>query len=505
MKTTLRAVLTSVAVTTGVAAPAVDFVRDIQPIFTDHCVKCHGPEKQKAEYRLDVKDIALTKGENHAPNIVPGKSAESPLIRFVAGLDSETRMPPKGQALTPEQIHLLRRWVDAGAVWPESASAKVIDKKDWWSLKPIVKPPVPAHEGSGNAIDAFVLAKLKEKGLAMTPPADARTLIRRVYFDLIGLPPSPEEVEAFVKAAQSTHAFQAAYESLVDNLLASPRYGERWARHWLDVVHYGETHGYDKDQPRPNAWLYRDYVIRAFNEDKPYDRFVQEQVAGDVLFPHTQDGIEALGFLSAGPWDQIAHTELPEEKIDGKIGRHLDRDDMVGNTIGTFASVTVQCAQCHDHKFDPVTQEDYYALQAVFAALDRTNKEYDVDPVRRAERSALTARIKEMEALEKSFAEQLVKAAGPDLASVQKQIAAEEKSAAQGVRPEYGWHSTIEKSQETPKWVQVDLGQTIALDRVVLAGVWDDFNGIGAGFGFPVRFRHHRKERCRGGNRHQSR
>ncbi len=167
-----------------------------------------------------------------------------------------------------------------------------------------------------------------------------------------------------------------SYEAVVDRLLASPHYGERWARHWLDVVHYGETHGYDKDKPRPHAWPYRDYVIRAFNDDKPYGRFVQEQLAGDVLFPDTADGVEALGFLAAGPWDFIGHVELPETKIDGKVARHLDRDDMVSNTMSTFASLTVHCAQCHNHKFDPIAQEDYYSLHAVFAALDRADKKY---------------------------------------------------------------------------------------------------------------------------------
>ncbi len=479
-----QAAAADVAALPPAAGRAVDFVRDIQPIFADACLKCHGPEKQKAEYRLDVKSIALTKGENHAPNIVPGKSAESPLIQFVSGLDADMKMPPKDPPLKPEQIGLLRRWIDDGAVWPDEASVKLVDKKDWWSLKPVVKPAVPA--GSENAIDGFIAAKLKEKGLAMAPPADARTLIRRVYFDLTGLPPTPEEVEAFVREAD---AGASAYEALVDRLLASPRYGERWARHWLDVVHFGETHGYDKDKPRPNAWPYRDYVIRAFNEDKPYPRFVQEQLAGDVLFPDIRDGIEALGFISAGPWDFIGHEEVSEDKIDGKIARHLDRDDMVANTIGTFTSVTVQCAQCHDHKFDPISQEDYYSLQAVFAAVDRADKRYDVDPKLRAERSALTAQISELEAKARALAEQLTKAAGPGLAALEKQITDVEKAASQGVRPEYGWHSQIEKVQETRKWVQIDLGRSVALDHVALAGVWDDFNGIGAGFGFPVRFR----------------
>ena len=230
-------------------------------------------------------------------------------------------------------------------------------------------------------------------------------------------------------------------------------------------------------------------MIRAFNEDKPYARFVQEQLAGDALFPGTRDGLEALGFISAGPWDSIGHAELPEEKVDGKVARHLDRDDMVGNAIGTFTSTTVQCAQCHNHKFDPISQEDYYSLQAVFAALDRADKRYDLDPAVTAKRAQLSARKTELEAQDKALAEQVAKAAGPELADIEKQIAVAESAASQGRRPEYGWHSGIEKSAEARNWVQVDLGKNVALDRVVLAGVWDDFNGIGAGFGFPVRFR----------------
>ena len=362
------------------AGTAVDFVRDVQPIFAVHCVSCHGEKKQKSEYRVDVKQLALNGGEGSAPNIVPGKSAESPLIKYVAGLDEDLLMPPKTsdvKRLTVEQVGVLRRWIDDGAAWPDSASAKVVDKRDWWSLKPIT-PTVR----DGKSIDTFINTKLAEQGLAMSPEADPRTLIRRLYFDLTGLPPSPETVVAFEEECREGAAVvigQSALERVVDGLLASPRYGERWARHWLDVVHFGETHGYDKDQPRPNAWPYRDYVIRALNEDRPYARFVQEQLAGDVLFPGTRDGIEALGFIAAGPWDLIGHAEVPEEKIDGKIARHLDRDDMVANTINTFCSQTVHCAQCHDHKFDPISAEDYYSLQAVFAALDRADRKYYAD------------------------------------------------------------------------------------------------------------------------------
>jgi hypothetical protein len=252
-----------------------------------------------------------------------------------------------------------------------------------------------------------------------------RALSRRLSFDLTGLPPTPERVRRFV-SDQSPQA----YDRLVDELLSSPRYGERWARHWLDVVHYGDTHGYDKDKPRPHAWPYRDYVIRAFNEDKPYARFVAEQVAGDVLYPGTRDGVQALGFIAAGPWDFIGHAELPETKIDGRAARHLDRDDMVANTIGTFTSVTVHCAQCHNHKFDPVPQEDYYALQAVFAALDRADKKYFVgDPAMTARFNRLDGRRRDLAERRRVIERDAAKDAGEPLVKLDAQIAEASKKA----------------------------------------------------------------------------
>ena len=352
---------------------------------------------------------------------------------------------------------------------------------NFWSLKPLVRPMVPA--GEANAIDAFVRDTLHSKGLKPSPQADKRTLIRRVYFDLIGLPPTPEEVEAFIK----DHAHDA-YAKIVDRLLESPRYGERWARHWLDVVHYGETHGYDKDQPRPNAWPYRDYVIRAFNSDKPYARFVREQVAGDALFPGTQDGIEALGFIAAGPWDFIGHAEVPETKIDGKIARHLDRDDMVANTINTFCSATVHCAQCHNHKFDPISQEDYYSLQAVFAAVDRADKVYDLDPEVARTRAALETQKREWLSRRDVLNALVKEQGGAALAALDERISTATKSTASGLKDEYGYHSAISAEQVASKWVQVDLGESVPLEKVVLAPCHDDFNGIGDGFGFPLRY-----------------
>lgn len=459
----------------AVPAFAVDFVREVRPIFEKHCYECHGEKKQKNDYRLDIKATALTGGEDHAPNIVPGKSAESPLLRFVSGADEKIVMPPKAK-LSSAEVDVIKRWIDEGAVWPEGVDvAKVEDRLDWWSFKPLAKQ-------DGN-IDGFIRAKLTEHGLKPATQADVRTLIRRLYFDLTGLPPSPAEVERYAALP---------YERLVDDLLASPRYGERWARHWLDLVHYGETHGYDKDKPRMNAWPYRDYVIRALNSDKPYARFIEEQIAGDVLHPGTTDGITALGFISAGPWDYIGHAEVPESKLDGKIARHLDRDDMVQNTMGAFCSLTVGCAQCHYHKFDPISQEDYYSLQAVFAAIDRTDVNYYPDDASMKRFVGLEQQRQKIAASIKALEEPLKLKAGEAYTALSKRIdgAADKASGTNpNVKPDFGYHSAIAMEQNTVKWVQVDLGKSVEIQRIVLKPCYDDFGGIGGGFGFPVRFK----------------
>ncbi|HND55181.1 MAG TPA: DUF1549 domain-containing protein, partial [Pirellulaceae bacterium] len=282
-----------------------------------------------------------------------------------------------------------------------------------------------------------------------------------------------------------------AYERFVDRLLASPRYGERWARHWLDVVHYGDTHGYDKDQPRRNAWPYRDYVIRALNGDTQYTRFIQQQLAGDVLWPGDPDAFIALGFISAGPWDLISHAEVPETKTDGKIARNLDRDDMVVNTLNTFCSATVQCARCHHHKFDPFAMQDYYRLQAVFAALDRADKAYDVDPAVGQRRVELNSRIAAVKASQRELDERIKSLGGEKLDALDRRIA--ELTTATNTPPqlptEYGYHSAIEPQADRPKWVQIDLGRPVSIARVTTIGCWDAFANIGAGFGFPPRYK----------------
>jgi Protein of unknown function (DUF1553)/Protein of unknown function (DUF1549) len=248
--------------------------------------------------------------------------------------------------------------------------------ESWWAFRPLVRPPVPAGDETSvrNPIDAFVRAKLREKDLSPAPEADRRTLIRRVTFDLTGLPPTPAEVTAFVADADPL-----AYELLVDRLLASKAYGERQARFWMDIVHFAEGHGHETDAARPNAWHYRDYLIEAFNADTPYARFIQEQIAADIMFADEPRLTPALGFLSAGPWDESSLKGIREDSLDRVVGHYLDRDDMVTTVISTVQSLTVHCARCHDHKFDPITQTDYYGLQAVFAGIDRADHAYDPD------------------------------------------------------------------------------------------------------------------------------
>ena len=282
-----------------------------------------------------------------------------------------------------------------------------------WALRPLAQPSMPpalsiAERGAGNPIDRFITAKLAARALAPSPEAGKRTLLRRLSFDLTGLPPTPEELNSFL----GEHS-PRAYEQAVDRLLASPRHGERWARHWMDAAHFAETHGHDQDRIRTNAWPYRDYLIASFNADKPYARFVQEQVAGDVLFPDDPQATVALGFIAAGPWDESSLRDIREDTLDRQIGRYLDRDDMLSTVMQTFTSTTVQCARCHDHKFDPIPQRDYYALQAVFAGVDRANRTYDADPAVHQRRQRLLNEKKRIDRGDREF----LKASGKEVAA----------------------------------------------------------------------------------------
>ena len=478
------------AVTPDVAAAEQLFRTRVAPIFQRRCLNCHNAVENKGDFSLETAESAFAGGPSGEP-ITAGKPDESLLLELITPENGKAAMPQKADPLRPEEIAVIREWIAAGATWPAGYRLQepVVEAKDWWSLRPLKQPALPQipperQAWVRNPIDQFVAAQHVAQGLRPAVEADRRTLIRRLSFDLTGLPPTLAEVTAFLED-QDPHA----YEKLVDRLLASPRYGERWARHWLDVVHFGETHGYDKDQPRPNAWPYRDYVIRSFNSDKPYSRFVQEQVAGDVLFPGTVDGVEALGFIAAGPWDLIGHAEVPESKTDGLIARHLDRDDMVANTINTFCSLTVHCAQCHNHKFDPITQADYYALQAVFAALDRADKPYDRDPELQRRRGELTAQHAAAQGRLRSVEQRVAEMAGPELAALEQQITAAGRKVPDPAPPEHGYHSQIEPVADRVKWVQVDLGTSSPFEKLEVVACYDDFNNIGAGFGFPLRFK----------------
>ena len=335
------------------ASRPVDFGKDVQPILSKNCYSCHGPEKQKASLRWDDKDAAFKGGEN-GPVIVSGKSAESRVIHLVAGLDPDSIMPPKGEPLTTEEIGLLRAWIDQGANWPETGESLDAKKRNHWAFKPPVRPPQPDVKNKKwvrNPIDLFVLARLEKEKLKPSAEADRITLIRRVTLDLTGLPPTIKEVDEFLADKRPE-----AYDRLVDRLLASPHYGEKWARHWLDLAHYADTNGYEKDKPR-SIWPYRDWVINALNRDLPYDQFVIEQFAGDLLPKPTREQKIATGFLRNSMLNQEGGIEPEQFRVEALI----DRMDTLGKSV---LGLTVNCCQCHNHKYDPFAQKEYYQLYA---------------------------------------------------------------------------------------------------------------------------------------------
>jgi mono/diheme cytochrome c family protein len=336
----------------------VDFARDIQPIFEANCYACHGLKKQQSDFRLDQRAAAL-RGGSEGPAIVRGKGAESPLIERVASYDPDIAMPPKGDRLTPEQVDLLRAWIDQGATWPDELANS--GKPEHWAFRPPQRPTLPTVQDEAWAwgpIDRFILARLEKEGLKPSPEAGRMTHIRRLSLDLLGLPPSPEEVDAFVADTRPD-----AYERLVDRLLASPHYGERWGRHWLDAARYADTDGFEKDKAR-HIWFYRDWVIDAFNRDLPYDQFIIEQLAGDLLPDPTQDQIVATGFLR----NSVINEEGGIDPEQFRMEAMFDRMEAIGKGI---LGLTIQCAQCHTHKFDPITHEEYYRL---FAFLNNDNE-----------------------------------------------------------------------------------------------------------------------------------
>jgi len=471
------------------------FREKVAPVLERHCVGCHQGEKPKGGLSLATAE-GLARGGETGQVIVPGKPGDSLLVEMISG--EKPAMPKQGRPLSKENVAAIRQWIADGAEWPGETTLH--DKRlagaddDWWSLRPLRRPAIPKLQSDWirTPVDAFILARLNEKKLAPSPEADRRTLIRRLTYDLHGLPPTPEEVGAFL-ADESPDA----YEVLINRLLDSPRYGERWGRHWLDVVHFGESHGYDKDKPRLNAWPYRDYVIAAFNDDKPYDRFVAEQLAGDVLYPDDPQALVATGFISAGPWDFVGHVELREGTLDKKIARSNDRDDMVATAMSTFQCLTVHCARCHNHKFDPIAQEEYYRLQAVFAGVDRADRPYDVDAKTHVARRALLGEKQQLAARQKVAADVAAKITSPEIEAIDTelksltQVLAALPQPGQGseASPTNGYHSAIMGEPDHEKWVQVDLGQIAELDAIVLIPARPTDFADTPGFGFPLRFR----------------
>jgi hypothetical protein len=385
--------LASVCLAALATAGDVDFERDVAPLLVRHCASCHSAAEGAGKLDLTRRASALAGGESGSPAIVPGDPAASHLIeRLRAG-----EMPPegKGRPLAAAEVARLEAWIASGAAWPETRVLSPFEFTtheragfDWWSLQKPRRPALPAvthAERVRTPIDNFVLARLEAAGLEPAPEADRRTFIRRATLDLLGLPPEPEEVAAFVGDTSPN-----AYEKLIERLLASPRYGERWARHWLDVVRFAESNGYETNTARKNAWPYRDWVIAAANDDLPYPEFVAQQLAGDQLCADA-----ATGFLVGGAHDTVASPDL-ELTLQQRAN---DLDDMISTTAAAFLGLTAGCARCHDHKFDPVTQRDYYALAAVFAGVQHGERELPA-PDSAARRDEEARLRKEIETLE---------------------------------------------------------------------------------------------------------
>jgi len=351
--------------TSALAQSPSEFTSAIRPILERSCWNCHGEALQLSGLDLRTRESALRGGDSGAA-IVPGRAGESRLYRRVAGLE-EPPMPVEGAALTREEIAAVREWIDEGAHWDDGAATaatgaalaggeltpeRLAEAREYWAFQLPLQAPLPDFPEYENPIDRFLEGTRREEGLRAAPRADGRTLVRRAYLDLIGLPPSPEETEAYLADQEP-----GAWLRLIERLLASPHYGERWGRHWLDVARYADSSGFEHDRDRPNAWRYRDYVIRAFNEDKPYDRFLKEQIAGDELDDASHETHIATGFLRAGPRVLFREKDNPER-------RHDYLDDVLATVGRGILGLTVHCARCHDHKFDPIPQKDYYRLQA---------------------------------------------------------------------------------------------------------------------------------------------
>ncbi len=387
------------AATRSDAAEEAEVFRDrVGPLLATRCGGCHGPDSAESGFRIDDRDRAVAGGDSGAAGVVPGKPEESEIFVRIATSEPESRMPAEGEPLSAAEQELLKRWIAAGATWPDDMRSleplvprgepRTVKGRDHWAFQPLVRPAVPGAPEGTSSIDAFLLARLATAGLFMNPEADPRTLIRRVSFDLVGLPPTPEEIDAFEEACRAAGGVDGPYRELVDRLLASPHHGERWARHWLDVVRFAESHGFEMNRVRDNAWPYRDWVIGAFNADMPYDEFVRRQLCGDQLGDDA-----ATGFIVGGPRDMVTS---PDPVLTANQ-RADELHDMVSTTGSAFLGLSLGCARCHDHKFDPVPQTDYYAVKAVFAGVEHGDR-----PIRPADDAA---RLRDIAALLAELAE----------------------------------------------------------------------------------------------------
>lgn len=468
------------------ASAAPDFESEIAPIFEANCLSCHNSADAEGDFVLQTRAEAF----DHPDAIQPGEASQSYLIDQITGLDPA--MPEGDDPLSEEEVDLIFEWINGGAPWPEERVLRDDPPRDldWWSLKPVQKTNLPGNR-TDNPLDAFVDQKLKEHDLEPVGEAEPRTLIRRLSYDLTGLPPVPEEVERFVDgygSAKSERSRDEIWKAFIDRYLDSPEFGEKWAQHWLDLARFAETHGYDKDKLRPNAWPYRDYVIRSFNEDKPYGRFVQEQVAGDVLFPGDPDGIIGLGFLAAGPWDHVGHYEVGEDKLDGRIAKHHDRDEMVSAVFNVFQSTTVQCAQCHHHKFDPIKMEDYYRLHAVFSAVDRSDRMYEgLTPEQTVERNQLLTRINRLKRETYNINADVERELTARVSGIKRRIREIKETYGTGNNPRLGFRSDVKSKADSDTWVQVDLGKSTSVTQIFLIPAFDGKSE--KGYGFPLRYR----------------
>ncbi|GAB5561411.1 MAG: PSD1 and planctomycete cytochrome C domain-containing protein [Synoicihabitans sp.] len=369
------------------AAEKIDFLEDIYPILEANCIDCHGPDEAEAEFRVDSRKALLAGGGSGIPTVVAGDIIESYLVEVLREEDYEYRMPQKADPLPEAEIALIEQWIEAGAEIPEDfGSVDPFGGTDLWSMQPVEKPEPPAVSVAQTAIDAFLLSELQKKDLSFNPRAEPRDLIKRTSILLTGLNPTADQIAAFERA--SARDPEQAYSALLDELLESPHFGERWAQHWLDVIRWAETHGSEANLYRKNAWMYRDYVVDAFNSDKPYDQFIREQIAGDQM------GVGvATGFLVAGP--HVPAATVGREPSAIRQAR-ADRLDEVAQTIGaSMMGVTVSCARCHNHKFDPISIKDYYSVTAVFDGLEFGSRipEYPEESVEARKARALEAEL----------------------------------------------------------------------------------------------------------------